>query len=53
MSGDFLPRAGARAYLADMPDAELHLLEGAHFLLDEQVENVAGLIRGFIQRYAS
>ena len=48
----FFPEAGARAYLADIPDAELHLFDGGHFLLDEQVENVAGLIRDFIQRHA-
>ena len=48
----FFPEAGARAYLADVPDAELHLLAGGHFLLDEQVENVADLIRDFIQRHA-
>ncbi len=48
----FFPEAGARAYLADVPDAELHLLDGGHFLLDEQVESVAGLIRDFIQRHA-
>lgn len=34
------------------PDSELHLFDGGHFLLDEQVENVAGLIRDFIQRHA-
>jgi surfactin synthase thioesterase subunit len=49
--GSFL-EAGARAYLADISDAELHLFDGGHFLLDEKVENVAGLIRDFIQRRA-
>lgn len=48
----FLPEAAARAYLADVPEAELHLFDGGHFLLDEQVENVAGLIKNFIQRHA-
>jgi pimeloyl-ACP methyl ester carboxylesterase len=48
----FFPEAGARAYLADVPDAELHLFDGGHFLLDEQVESVASLTAGFIQRHA-
>jgi len=49
----FFPEAGARAYLADVPGAELHLLNGGHFILDEYVDTVAGLIRGFINRHVT
>ena len=47
----FFPEAGARAYLKDVPDAQLHLLDGGHFVLDEYVDTVAGLIRDFIARH--
>jgi pimeloyl-ACP methyl ester carboxylesterase len=47
----FFPEAGARAYLKDVPGAELHLLNGGHFVLDEYVDTVAGLIREFIARH--
>ncbi len=39
--------AGARAYLRDQPDAELHLLPTGHFALEEELEAIAGLIRAF------
>jgi pimeloyl-ACP methyl ester carboxylesterase len=48
----FFPEAGARAYLDDVPDAELHLLDAGHFVLDEYVDTVAGLIREFIDRHS-
>ena len=47
----FFPEAGARAYLADVPGAELHLLNGGHFALDEHLDTIAGLIRDFIGRH--
>jgi uncharacterized protein YlzI (FlbEa/FlbD family) len=34
----------------DVPDAELHLLDGGHFVLDEYVDTVAMLICDFIDR---
>lgn len=49
----FFPEAGARAYLDDLPHAELHLLEAGHFALDEQVGPIAGLVAEFITRNAS
>lgn len=49
----YFPEAGARAYLADVPGAELHLLNGGHFILDEYLDTVAGLIRDFITRHAT
>ena len=40
--------AGARAFAADLPDAEVHLLDGGHFLLESALDEVAALIRGFL-----
>ncbi|RBL89742.1 alpha/beta fold hydrolase [Chitinophaga flava] len=39
---------GAKAYLKDLPDAELHLLDGGHFLLEEHHQEVATLIDRFL-----
>jgi pimeloyl-ACP methyl ester carboxylesterase len=39
------------AYRRDVPKAEVHLLEGEHFLLEEHAETVATLIRKFLERH--
>jgi pimeloyl-ACP methyl ester carboxylesterase len=39
---------GARAYLKDLPDAEVHLLDTGHFALDEEDDFIAERIRGFL-----
>lgn len=39
---------GARAYLQDLPDAELHLLDGGHFALEEHTAFIAQRIRAFL-----
>jgi pimeloyl-ACP methyl ester carboxylesterase len=39
--------AGARAYLDDVPDAELHLLDTGHFALATHTEAIADLIAAF------
>ncbi len=44
----FFTVAGARAYLADVPDAELHLLETGHFALQEDESAVAEHIERFL-----
>ncbi|GGL12714.1 hydrolase [Sphaerisporangium melleum] len=41
---------GARAFAADLPDAEIHLLDGGHFLLESAGEEVAALMRDFLAR---
>jgi pimeloyl-ACP methyl ester carboxylesterase len=41
---------GARAFAEDLPDAEIHLLDGGHFLLESAAEEVAALIRGFLAK---
>lgn len=45
---EFFTADGARAYLADLPDAELHLLDGGHFALEEHLETIAGHIDAFL-----
>lgn len=47
----YFPEPGARAYLKDVPDAELHLLDAGHFALDDHLEEIAGLVAGFIARH--
>ncbi|MDP9422607.1 MAG: alpha/beta hydrolase [Pseudomonadota bacterium] len=46
----FFTEAGAKAYLRDLPNAELHLLDGSHFLLETHCAEVAALIRQFADR---
>lgn len=41
---------GARAFARDAVDAEVHLLEGGHFLLETAGNEVAHLIRDFLNR---
>jgi pimeloyl-ACP methyl ester carboxylesterase len=43
---------GARAYLADVPNAELHLLDTGHFALATHATDVAALIAAFHARHA-
>jgi pimeloyl-ACP methyl ester carboxylesterase len=42
--------AGAEAFADDLPDAEIHLLDGGHFLLESALDEVAELIRAFLAR---
>lgn len=39
---------GAVAYQQDLPDAQIHLFDGGHFLLEEYGNEVSGLIRSFL-----
>jgi pimeloyl-ACP methyl ester carboxylesterase len=41
---------GARAFGKDAPDAEIHLIDGGHFLLETAGEEVADLMRDFLDR---
>ncbi len=45
----FLP-AGAEAFLRDLPEAEIHFLDGGHFVLESHLEEAALLIRAFLAR---
>jgi pimeloyl-ACP methyl ester carboxylesterase len=44
---------GARAYLADVPDAELHLLDTGHFALATHAEEIAELIAAFHAKHTT
>lgn len=42
--------AGAEAFSGDLPDAEIHLLDGGHFLLESALDDVAELVRTFLTK---
>jgi pimeloyl-ACP methyl ester carboxylesterase len=44
----FFTEAGAKAYLKDLPNAELHLLDTGHFALEEDGPLIATFIREFL-----
>lgn len=43
------PAPGARAYLRDLPDAQLHLLDTGHFALEDKADEIANLVLIFHQ----
>jgi pimeloyl-ACP methyl ester carboxylesterase len=45
------PAAGARAFLRDLPDAELHLLDSGHFALEDRGDEILPLMRAFLARH--
>lgn len=46
----YMPEGAARAYLRDLPAAELHLLDGGHWLLETHLATVVSLVRNFLSR---
>jgi len=46
----FFTLEGAKAFLTDLPKAELHLLDAGHFALEEEGEFIAERIREFLGR---
>jgi pimeloyl-ACP methyl ester carboxylesterase len=42
--------AGATAYAGDVQKAEIHVLEAGHFALDEATDEIAPLVRDFLER---
>jgi pimeloyl-ACP methyl ester carboxylesterase len=44
----YMPEGAARAYLRDLPNAELHLLDGGHWLLETNLAEVVTLVRDFL-----
>lgn len=49
----YMPAESARAYLKDLPKAELHLFEdGGHWLLESHLDEVVELMRPFLSRVA-
>jgi pimeloyl-ACP methyl ester carboxylesterase len=48
----YMPEPAARAYLRELPDAEVHLFGGGHWLLETHLGEVVPLVRGFLARAA-
>lgn len=48
----YMPEGAARAYLRDLPDAELHVFDGGHWLLETHLAEVVELMRAFLERIA-
>jgi len=46
----YMPEGAARAYLRDLPDAELHLLDGGHWALETNLDEIVALAREFLGR---
>ena len=46
----YMPEGAARAYLRDLPDAELHLFDGGHWLLETHLAEVVAYVRDFLGR---
>ncbi|MFG2087387.1 MULTISPECIES: alpha/beta fold hydrolase [unclassified Spirillospora] len=44
----FFPEPGARAYLRDLPDADVHVLGTGHFALEDGLPEIAPLIADFL-----
>ena len=42
---------GAKAYLNDLPNAELHLLDAGHFAAEEKTRDIAELILKFLDKH--
>ncbi|MFP1151647.1 alpha/beta hydrolase [Mycobacterium sherrisii] len=42
--------AGAEAFADDLPDAQIHLLDGGHFLLESALDEATALIRAFLEQ---
>jgi pimeloyl-ACP methyl ester carboxylesterase len=46
----YMPEGSARAYLRDLPNAELHLLDGGHWALETNLDEIVALSRDFLSR---
>jgi pimeloyl-ACP methyl ester carboxylesterase len=49
----YMPEGAARAYLRDLPDAELHLLDAGHWALETHLDEIVTLARDFLGRVHS
>lgn len=47
----FFPEPGARAYLQDLPKAQLHLFDTGHFALEEDGPQITAFIREFLKKH--
>ena len=41
---------GAEAFRRDVPEAEIHLLDTGHFALEEDLDRIVALMKGFFAR---
>ncbi|MFP2924819.1 alpha/beta fold hydrolase [Pyxidicoccus sp. 3LG] len=46
----YMPEGAAKAWLRDLPEAELHLLDGGHWALETNLDEVVSLTRAFLER---
>jgi pimeloyl-ACP methyl ester carboxylesterase len=46
----YMPEGAAKAYLRDLPDAELHLLDAGHWALETSLHEIVPLVRDFLDR---
>ncbi|MEV4573913.1 alpha/beta hydrolase [Nonomuraea jabiensis] len=46
----YMPEGAARAYLRDLPDAELHVLDAGHWALETSLGEIVPLVRDFLAR---
>ena len=46
----YMPEGSARAYLRDLPNAELHLVDGGHWALETNLDEIVALVRQFLSR---
>jgi pimeloyl-ACP methyl ester carboxylesterase len=46
----YMPEGAARAYLRDLPEAELHMLDAGHWALETSLDEITGLARDFLSR---
>lgn len=43
---------GALAFRRDLPAAEVHILDGGHFVMDTRLDEVTALTRAFLRKLA-
>jgi pimeloyl-ACP methyl ester carboxylesterase len=46
----YMPAPSARAYLRDLPGADVHVFDGGHWLLETHLGDVVPLVRDFLTR---
>ncbi|MGN9839037.1 alpha/beta fold hydrolase [Nonomuraea sp. H19] len=46
----YMPEGAARAYLRDLPDAEVHVLDAGHWALETSLAEIVPLVRDFLGR---
>ncbi len=47
----YMPAAAGRAFLRDLPDAELHMLDAGHWALETSLDQMVALSRDFLTRH--